>query len=54
MPTNPSGVTLTDAQRVCLERGFHDDQEFIDPESGGFVRCKTCGRDVDFEEDGGW
>lgn len=34
----------------CRERGFHDDEEFIDPNSGGFVRCRDCGRTIDCED----
>lgn len=45
---------FTKGQQICWDRGFHDDQEMIDPKSGGFVRCKTCGRDVDREEDEDW
>jgi len=45
---------LTKEQQICIERGFHDDAEFIDPRSGGFTRCKTCGRDVDREESEEW
>ena len=41
-------------QRICRERGYHDDEEFIDPRSGGFTRCKDCGRDVDREDDEEW
>jgi hypothetical protein len=36
--------------RICRERGYHDYQEFIDPKSGGFDRCKTCGHEVDRED----
>ena len=46
--------SLTKGQRLCYERGHHDYEEFIDPRSGGFMRCKTCGRDVDCEESEGW
>ena len=45
---------LTKEQRVCFERGYHEDEEFIDPQSGGFTRCKTCKRDVDREESEEW
>ena len=38
---------------ICDERGFHDYQEFIDPDSGGFVRCKDCGKEVDCEDPDG-
>lgn len=44
---------LTKEQRICYERGHHEDEEFIDPRSGGFTRCKTCGRDVDREDPDG-
>jgi len=40
---------LTKVQRICYERGYHEDEEFIDPRSGGFVRCKICKRDMDCE-----
>lgn len=30
----------------------HDFEEFIDPESGGFVRCRNCGHTVDCEVEG--
>jgi hypothetical protein len=33
----------------CWERGYHDYEELIDPESGGFIRCKDCGKEVDCE-----
>lgn len=42
------------ASAICQGRGFHDDQEFIDPQSGGFVRCRTCGRDLDCEDSEEW
>lgn len=45
---------LTPGQRICYERGYHDEEEFIDPKSGGFTRCKDCGRDVDREESEEW
>lgn len=45
---------LTKEQRICYERGHHDWEEFIDPQSGGFTRCKTCGLDVDREESEEW
>lgn len=48
------GDELTKEQRICYERGYHDEEEFIDPKSGGFTRCKTCGRDVDREESEEW
>ena len=28
-------------------------QEFIDPQSGGFMRCKDCGKEVDCEDPDG-
>jgi hypothetical protein len=40
-------------QSVCLERGYHDYKEFIDPKSGGFVECVDCGRQVDCEDPDG-
>jgi hypothetical protein len=45
---------FTRGEKVCIERGYHDDEEFIDPKSGGFTRCKVCGRDVDREESEEW
>lgn len=39
---------------ICRERGYHDEEEFIDPQSGGFTRCKTCGYEVDREESEEW
>lgn len=45
-------IAKSDAK--CKERGHHDYQEFIDPKSGGFIRCKDCGHEVDCEDpDGG-
>jgi hypothetical protein len=32
----------------------HEFEEFIDPKSGAFVRCKKCGYEVDCEEDESW
>ena len=46
-------LKLTKGQRICLARGYHDDQEFIDPKSGGFTRCKDCGLEIDREEGNG-
>lgn len=31
----------------------HDWEELIDPESGGWMRCKTCGRAIDCEDPDG-
>lgn len=45
---------LTKGQRICFDRGYHDDESFIDPQSGGFDRCKTCGREVDREDSEDW
>ena len=45
---------FTRGEKVCIECGYHDDEEFIDPKSGGFTRCKVCGRDVDREEREEW
>ena len=36
----------------CLA-GFHDYESFIDPNSGGFIRCKDCGHEVDCEDPDG-
>jgi hypothetical protein len=44
---------LTKGQRICYERGYHNDEEFIDPQSGGFVMCMTCRRQIDCEESDG-
>ncbi len=41
---------LTKGQLICRDRGFHDEEEFIDPQSGGFTRCKDCGMEVDRED----
>jgi hypothetical protein len=51
--STPQQDPLTKGQRICFDRGYHEDEEFIDPRSGGFVRCKTCGRDVDIEDPDG-
>lgn len=40
-------------EEICQKRGFHNDEEFIDPKLGGFVRCKDCGREVDMEDPDG-
>lgn len=32
---------------------YHDWQEFIDPRSGGFVRCCKCGAERDCEDPDG-
>lgn len=38
----------------CISRhDFHDYAEFIDPRSGGFMRCKRCGHAVDCEDPDG-
>jgi len=34
-------------------RQYHDWQEFIDPNSGGFVRCRKCGAEQDCEDPDG-
>lgn len=47
-------VELTPGQRICWDRGYHDEQPLIDPKSGLFKRCKDCGRDVDLEESEEW
>lgn len=38
---------------LCRERGFHDYEEFIDPQSGGFVKCRDCGKTIDCEDPDG-
>ncbi len=32
---------------------YHDYEEFIDPHSGGFIRCKRCGKTIDCEDPDG-
>jgi len=44
----------TRREQLCWDRGYHEDEEFIDPQSGGFTRCRTCGRDVDCEQSEEW
>lgn len=44
---------LTRGQRKCYDRGHHDFEEFIDPQSGGFIRCLDCGKEVDCEDPDG-
>jgi len=53
-PNIKAATELTRGQRICRERGYHDDEEFIDPQSGGFTRCKDCGLEIDREEDEAW
>jgi hypothetical protein len=36
----------------CVYLG-HDWEEFIDPRSGGFIRCKRCGAERDCEDPDG-
>lgn len=38
---------------TCQDRGFHVYQEFIDPQSGGWMRCKDCSKAVDCEDPDG-
>jgi hypothetical protein len=38
---------------ICIDRGYHDFQEFIDPKSGGFMRCKDCELEMDCEDPDG-
>jgi hypothetical protein len=35
---------------ACLN---HDWEEFIDPNSGGYMRCKKCGAVIDCEDPDG-
>lgn len=42
-----------DPRGKCWQRGSHDYQPFIDPRSGGFIRCKDCGKEVDCEDPDG-
>lgn len=30
----------------------HEYEPFIDPESGGFIKCKKCGHEIDCEVEG--
>jgi hypothetical protein len=39
---------------VSQHNCHHEWEELIDPMSGGFVRCRKCGRELDCEEDEGW
>jgi len=43
---------LTRKEMKCLRSG-HKYEEFIDPESGGYMRCLTCGKVVDCEDPDG-
>lgn len=54
MSDNKSSAASAKDKSICRERGYHDFQEFIDPNSGGFERCKDCGLDVDREESEAW
>jgi hypothetical protein len=51
VPSSPAmGVgPMRPWERVCFERGYHDWQEFIDPDSAGFMKCRDCGKEVDCE-----
>lgn len=42
-----------DKEAKCWGRGFHDYKEYIDPQSGGFIKCKDCGKTVDCEDPDG-
>ena len=33
-----------------LPECIHEWEEFIDPQSGGWMRCRKCGRAVDCED----
>jgi hypothetical protein len=46
-------LELTKEQQICYENGYHNYEEFIDPKSGGFIRCKICGKTVDCEDPDG-
>lgn len=46
-------IKIDKPEDICRERGYHDWREFIDPQSGGFVECKTCGKQVDCEDPDG-
>lgn len=37
-----------------IAHGHHDWEAFIDPNSGLFERCKSCGLEQDLEEDEDW
>jgi hypothetical protein len=41
------------ADKSCRDRGYHDFEELIDPRSGGFMRCRDCGKEVDCEDPDG-
>lgn len=42
--------TLSDDEHICYETGYHEWEAFIDPRSGGFVRCRICGISRDCED----
>jgi hypothetical protein len=33
----------------CMVRSYHNYEECIDPNSGGFIRCRDCGHSIDCE-----
>lgn len=49
----PPTVPASSPEAKCWERGYHNYEEFIDPRSGGFIRCKDCGKQVDCEDPDG-
>lgn len=47
---SPKAATKAEKNRdACLLQG-HDWKEYIDPRSGGFMRCQRCGLDIDCED----
>lgn len=49
----PTEMEARAKYHACMLRGGHDNEEFIDPNSGGFTRCKSCGHEVDREDPDG-
>ncbi len=51
---NVRGTPTADSAEKQRLREFHcrqhDYQEFIDPHSGGFIRCRKCGKEIDCED----
>lgn len=44
---------MSEAEEILYKQSIcsHDWEELIDPNSGGFVRCKKCGKEEDCEGD---
>jgi hypothetical protein len=53
IPHSPLRENARKGKELCRERGYHDDQELIDPESGGYIKCRDCGREIDCEDPDG-